>query len=99
MPLSFIFTSSSKHVPHGRNHALEADKEHRRRQVHRFVRLVLVCACRLTRAQIGELCIGQVELHESLERETAVAETEAAGERVVLALLSVARKMEHGNVG
>jgi hypothetical protein len=57
----------ARNIPHRRDHALEADEEHRRRQVDRLVRLVLVCARRLARAEIGELGTRQIELHQSLQ--------------------------------
>jgi hypothetical protein len=89
----------ARNTPHRRNHALEADEEHRRRQVDGLVRLVLVRACRLARAEIGELGTGQVKLHEALECETSVVQTEPARESVILRLVAVTCKVEHGSVG
>jgi hypothetical protein len=90
---------TARNVPHGCDYALEADKQHRRREVDGLVWLVLVRARRLACAEVGELRMWQMQLHEALERQAAVVQTEAAGERVVLGLMAMAREMENRRAG
>jgi hypothetical protein len=87
---SLVLDSDS---PHRRDDALEARMQHCCRKVHDLVRLLLVALGCLTRRQIREPALVEVQIHQLRHRQLAVAEVEAALKRVIEVLGSMACEM------
>jgi hypothetical protein len=79
--------------PHRGDDALEARMQHRCRKVHDLVRLLLVALGRLARRQIREPRLVEVQIHQLGHCQLPVTEMEAALERVVHILGSMACQM------
>jgi hypothetical protein len=71
-------------LPHRRDNAAESAEKHRCREVHGLVRLVLVALGRLARAQVGEHRLWKLEVHQSRDGKSAIVESEAGLERVLM---------------
>jgi hypothetical protein len=79
--------------PHRRHDALEASMQHRCCKVHNLIRLLFVALGRLARRQIREPRLVEVHIHQLGHCQLPVAKVEAALERVVQILGSVACEM------
>jgi hypothetical protein len=84
---------ADRNLPHRGDDALEARVQHRRRKVDNLVRLLFVALGRLARRQVRKPRLVEVQIHQLGHRELPVAKVEAALERVVHILGSMACKM------
>jgi hypothetical protein len=72
------------HLPHRADDAAEAAEQHRGSEVHGLVRLLSVSLSRLARAQERQHRLWQIEIHQSRDGKSAVMESEARLERVLM---------------